>query len=85
MGILFTLRSHSLSTFLLFDKPMAVIVPRMVDITVAINAILMETYTADIMLLSVKSFLYHLRENPAKLVRDFDELNEKNIVTKIGR
>ena len=34
--------------------------------------------------MSVKSFLYHLSENPVNLVKDFDELNEKNIVTAIS-
>ena len=85
IGILFTFNSHSRSTFLLFESPIAVIVPRIVDINVAIKAIDTETYTAERMLLSVTSFSYHLKEKPEKLVSDFEELKEKNIVTNIGR
>ena len=51
-------------------------VPRNVDTAVAIMAMLIETYTADIMLLSVTSFSYHLNENPVNFVRDFDALEK---------
>jgi hypothetical protein len=85
IGILFIFKIHSLSTFLLFDNPIAVIVPNTVDTNVAIMAILIDTYTAASMSWSVSSFLYHLKENPVNFVRDFDELKEKNIVIAIGR
>lgn len=43
IGILLTFKSHSLRIFLLLESPIAVIVPRTVDIIVAITAILIDT------------------------------------------
>jgi hypothetical protein len=85
IGILLIFNIQSFTTFLLFESPIAVIVPSTVETNVAIMAILSETYTDEIMPSSVKSFLYHLNEKPVNLVKDLDELKEKTIVTTIGK
>ena len=85
IGILLTLRISSFTILRLLDNPIAVMVPRIVEIIVAKIAMVRETYTALIMEPSFISLEYHLRENPLMLVRLFDELNEKIIKTTIGR
>jgi hypothetical protein len=57
----------------------------MVEIIVAKTAIDKETDTASIISLSLIRFAYQRRENPEKCVNDLELLNEKNIVTAIGR
>ena len=64
---------------------MAVMVPITVEITVARIATVRDTYTALLTSVLWISSLYQRMENPVNLVRDFDELKEKIIVTKIGR
>jgi hypothetical protein len=85
IGILFILSTTSLIIFLLFERPIAVIVPRTVEAKVANNAIVRDTYTALMIEPSEISLEYHLRDTPLMLVRLFDELKENTIITTIGR
>ena len=85
IGRLLIFKSSSLTTFRDLDRPMAVMVPITVEITVARIATVRDTYTALLTSVLWISSLYQRMENPVNLVRDFDELKEKIIVTKIGR
>ena len=85
IGWLLIFKSSSLTTFRDLDRPMAVMVPITVEITVARIATVRDTYTALLTSVLWISSLYQRIENPVNLVRDFDELKEKIIVTKIGR
>ena len=64
---------------------MAVMVPSTVEITVARMAMVRDTYTALLISTFCSSSPYHRSEKPVKRVSDLDELNEKIIVTRIGR
>ena len=85
IGMLLTFKIISFNTFLLLDKPMAVMVPKIVEINVAKRAMVIDTDTAFIMELSEIRLLYHWKENPDIFVSDFDELKENTIMTIMGR
>ena len=53
--------------FLDFDKPIALIVPTTVDITVAITATKIVIYNDSIMMHQITFFVYHCIENPVKM------------------
>ena len=75
----------SWTTFLDFDKPIALIVPTTVDITVAITATKIVIYNDSIIDASDNIFVYHCIENPVKCVNDLLELNENTIIKPIGK
>ena len=85
IGRLLIFNRSSFTTFLDLERPIAVIVPIMVEITVARIATVRDTYTALLTSVLWISSLYQRMEKPVNLVRDFDELKEKIMVTKIGR
>ena len=85
IGILLIFSIRSRSTLRLRDSPIAVIVPSIVEMIVAMIAMETDTYTAFTTSTLLISSAYHLSEKPENLVSDFDELNEKIIVTRIGR
>ena len=76
---------RSLIIFLLLESPIAVIVPSIVEMSVAKTATESDTYTAFIIDPSFISLSYHLSENPVRFVSDFELLNENTIITTIGR
>jgi hypothetical protein len=79
------LRMASLRTLRDLDRPMAVMVPSTVEITVARMAMVTETYTAETTSPLFSRELYHLSEKPVNRDRDFEELKEKITVTRMGR
>ena len=85
MGRLLIFKSVSFNTLRDFERPIAVMVPSTVEITVARMAMVTDTYTALLTSVLCSSSVYHLMENPINLVRDLEELKEKIMVTRIGR
>ena len=85
IGKLLTFSKYSFKNFLDLLRPMAVIVPKIVDINVESRATVRETITAPTISRSLIKREYHCTENPVKLLKDFDELNEKIIMTKMVR
>ena len=67
-----------------FERPIAVIVPITVEITVASIAIEIVVHKASIILELLSIFSYHFSENPLQWVSDFLELKEKTTVYTIG-
>src|SRR5690554_3254419 len=74
-----------LTNFFECTKPMAVKVPAIVDTTVEISAIPIETCTAPIISRFLNKSSYHLMEKLLKCVNDLVLLNENTIIITIGK
>ena len=84
-GKLFTCAIKSRMIFLELLKPIAAIVPTMVETAVAINATPKVVYRASIISRDCSMCSYHLSEKPVKVVNDFPSLKEKTIIYMMGR
>ena len=73
---------RSCTIFLDFDKPIALIVPIIVEIIVAKIATIIVIYNDSIIALFVNIFSYHCKLKP---VKDLLELKEKTIIKRIGK
>ena len=75
----------SCTIFFDLESPIALIVPTIVETTVAIIATIIVTYKDSIIEASANIFEYHCIEKPVKCVNDLLELNEKTIIKPIGK
>ena len=78
----------SISLWIIFfdlERPIAEIVPTIVETAVAISAMLNVVDRDSIIVCDSIICLYQRREKPVKLVSDFPELKEKMTIYTIGR
>jgi hypothetical protein len=84
MGIFVIFITTVFGTFLILFMPIAARVPKTVEITLEIQAIIIVLISEEIIILLLKRRIYQSRVNPLKTLRLFVSLKENTISTKMG-